>query len=342
MQTSQHVFDQYEGHDVTAFQLTNDNGVSATILSQGGLIHEFNAPTANGGHQNVLLSYPTTADYYANPFYVNMAIGTAAGRTKAAKFVIDGKQVDVTANEGRNTLHGGPHGFSSVNWDGQTAVTDAGATLTLNHHFEGGAGEFPAMDVTITYVLDANNTLSLTYTATSEAPTVFNPTQHVYFNLTGVDSIRQQVLQLNTTRHLDVDAEKLPTGDYLDNAGTPFDFSKPTVLGDAIDGMQNTTEKGFDDIFEVKPDADNTIARLSDPDSQLAVTIHSSRNGLVVFTANSFTDDMNLTIGHGKPNMGVALEAQNLSDATRLPQFGDITLKPGEEKSYTIGYHLSF
>lgn len=336
-------FDQYQGQAVTAFHLENDHGVNATILSQGGLVYELNIPDGIGGKQNILLSYPQTADFYANPFYVNMLIGPVAGRIKDATFEVDGKTVNVSANEGPNSLHSGADGFSTVNWAGTTAFNETEATVTLTHDFEGGEGHFPAMSVSVRYSLDNNDNFTVTYTATAgNQATVFNPTHHLYFNLNGDETIRDQVLQLNSTRHLDVDSAKLPTGKFLDNADTPFDFSKPTRLGDAIAGMESTPENGFDDIFEVTPGKDNQIAELSDPDNNRSVTIHSSRNGLVVFTANSFTEDMNLTIGDGHPYEGVALEAQNLSDATRFDNFGDVTLAAGETKSYTNQYQLHF
>ncbi|WP_282801435.1 aldose epimerase family protein [Secundilactobacillus kimchicus] len=344
MKASQSDFDQYDGHAVTAFHLENDNGVSATILSMGGIIHEYNVPSPAGETTNVLLSYPHTKDYYANPFYVNMLIGPAAGRIKQATFDVAGETIKVTPNEGDNALHGGPHGFSFVNWDGTTDVTEDGATLTLHHQFEQGAGDFPSMDVTVTYQLSNDDRLTLSFSGQADAPTLFNPTCHTYFNVDGSYTIKSQQLQLNSTRHLAVDAEKLPTGDFLDNAGTPYDFSQPTQLGTAIDGMADTTEKGFDDIFEVAPAADHEIAQLKSTDSNRSVTLYSARNALVVFTANSFTDDMALVNGHGHgtPWMGVALEAQNLSDATRFTNFGDITLLPGEPKHYEIAYQVHY
>lgn len=343
MKTSQSTFDQYQGHDVTAFHLENDNGVIVTVLSQGGIIREMLLPTKDGQKQNILLAYPATKDYYANPFYVNMMIGTAGGRIKQGQFTIDGNTTHVTPNEGQNTLHGGPNGFHSVNWDGKLASTSEGATLTLTHRFDATEpGDFPAMTVTTTYTLGNDNRLQVKFTAESDAPTIFNPTYHVYFNVSGEKDIKHQILKLNSPHHMDVDTEKIPTGKLLDNTNTPFDFTQSAVLGDAIAGMQDTTEKGFDDIFEVVPGADNEIATLTDPASKRSVTLQSKRNGLVVFTANSFTPDMNLTLGQGAPYMGVALEAQNLSDATRFENLGDTTLRPGETKSYEIDYQFKF
>lgn len=342
MKTNEDVFDQYNNEDVTAFHLENDNGVRATVLSQGGIIRELSVPT-DKGQQNLLLEYPTTADYYSNPFYVNMMIGPVAGRIKDAKFEVNGKITTLKPNENGNELHSGAHGFHSVQWEGYTETADGKATLTLHHRFEDQEGGFPGMNVNVIYTLTNANTFTVHFEAETSAPTTFNPTYHTYFNLNGAANILDHDLQVNGTRHLAVDPEKIPTGDFIDNANTPFDFAQTTRLGDAIDGMQNTAEKGFDDIYEVVPTGDDhAVVTVSDPASNRAVTLLSKRNGLIVFTANSFTNDMNLTVGQGKPYMGVALEAQNLSDATRFENFGDVTLFPGETKSYEIGYHVKF
>lgn len=343
MNASQTAFDHYEEHEVTAYHLENDNGVKVTVLSQGGIIKAISVPTKNGGQKNLLLEYPHTADYYANPFYVNMMIGSAAGRLKNGQFTVDGKTLKVPANEGNNTLHGGPHGFNSVNWNGELSSTNDEVVLKFTHHFQTRPNDFPGIKVTTTYTLKNDNMLTVRFTGEADEPTIFNPTYHVYFNLSDSKNIEGQTLMLNSSRHMDVDSEKIPTGKLLDNLHTPFDFTNGVKLGEAIDKMQNTTEKGFDDIFQVEPSAkDDTIAKLQDGASKRSVTIHSKRNGLVVFTANSFTPDMNLTLGAGAPYMGIALEAQNLSDATRFEGLGDTTLMPGVSKSYEIRYELKF
>ena len=36
------------------------------------------------------------------------------------------------------------------------------------------------------------------------------------------------------------------------------------------------------------------------------------------------------------------MEAQNLFGCTSSPEFGDITLHPGEEKAYTIKWHVEY
>ena len=148
-------------------------------------------------------------------------------------------------------------------------------------------------------------------------------------------TVDQLKLYVNSKNHLAVDDGKIPTGEKLANEGTPFDFSTPTRLGDALEGMASTKENGFDDIWEVDPSLTKPVATLEDPESGRKMTLYSDRNALIMYTMNS---DDPAVYNHGEvhPHLGIAMEAQTLSDAIHHPEFGDITLHPNEEKNYTI------
>lgn len=340
-------FDRFNNQDIVKFSLTNQNNVTVSAISLGATLYEFSIPT-NTGRTNLVLNYPNSGDYLANPFYVSMGIGRTGGRIKDGQLPLNGQTYQLQTNEGTTTLHGGPNGFNTQVWDGEIVEEDGEPTIQFHHTQLSSEDEFPGdLDVTIIYRLTNDNTLKLTFEATAlNEDTVFNPTYHTYFNLGDNDTILKHNLQVNAEQHLEFDDKKLPTGNFLSVENTPFDFRQTTSLGNAIQNMQNTPEKGFDDIFKINDDAiNNTIATLQDPETNRSVSITSDRNGLVVFTANSFTkEDMNFsrTNGIGIPYEGVALEAQNLPDATRFDNFGDIIIKASETKVHEIDYHVEF
>jgi len=343
MQTATNHWDTYQNEAVTEYTIENDNGVKLAILSWGATLHQLMVPTAKGD-KNLVLSYHKMADYLDNPFYVCMGIGRTAGRITRGTFDLNGQTVHVDPNEGKNTLHGGPHGFNTVNWAGDLDTTDPDkARIVLTHTFKSTDDSFPGdLTAKMIYSLDNHDRVTLAFEATSTALTLFNPTLHVYFNVGDDQLISGQTLQINSQEHLDLDGEKLPTGKMGANAGTPYDFADGQNLGKAIRGLQDIPEKGFDDVYHVIPGADDTVAKLADPQSNRSVTIKSKRNGLVVFTANSFTSDMKLTTGAGQPYMGVALEAQGLPDSQNFPEFGDVELAPGETKRDEIIYDITY
>ncbi len=340
MNISKKVFGEHEGQTVDEYTLTNDNGISISVLTFAGLWRSY-----TDGKTNLLLSADDLENYTNNPFFAGRIIGRIGGRLKDGQFSLNGKDYQVDQNEGNNNLHGGANGFANQVWDAETSEDANGVSLKLSKTFTTAMDQFPGkMPTTVTYTLANDNSVTIDFTATSDEDTLFNPTSHAYWNLGDADTtdILAHTFQANADSHLEFDSEKIATGNLLDNAGTPFDFSQPTVFKDAIDGMQNTTEKGFDDILVVKPSADTPVATLHDPASGHSLKVYSQRNGLVVFTANSFDDSMTYNRGVGHPWEAVALEAQTLSDTPHHPNFGDVTLPAGETKSYQIKFEGQF
>src|SRR3712207_5397929 len=140
-------------------------------------------------------------------------------------------------NDGPNTLHGGPGGFSERVWTATDVSDDEVAALQLELVSEDGDQGFPGtLTTTVTYRLDAGSRLTVHYQATTDAPTVVNLTQHTYWNLAGEGSgdIYDHELQLNASGYTPVDETLIPTGEVAPVEGTPFDFREPTAIGARI------------------------------------------------------------------------------------------------------------
>ncbi|KRM44605.1 galactose mutarotase [Lentilactobacillus parafarraginis] len=339
-------FDEYQGQQVDKFTLVNSHHVSVSVLTLGSTLYELNVPDANGQPHNIVLNYQHSADYLKNPFYVCMAIGRVAGRIANGKLNIDGKSYSLPTNEGTTTLHGGPRGFNTFIWHGEI-VNQHGNDVIVMHRIQTEVDDhFPGdMDVTITYSLSDDDTVAIKFDAKATEDTVFNPTQHTYFNLGNTDTIKQHLIKVNSSEVLELDDKKIPTANRINVKQTPWDFRIFHQLGRAIKGMDNTTEHGFDDVFAVAPDNNHMIAELEDPETNRAVAIESQRSGMIMFTANSFTHDhMNFvrTNGIGIPYLGVALEPMTLPKPGQDRDFSEMILRKGEQQEATIKYHVSY
>ena len=122
--------------------------------------------------------------------------------------------------------------------------------------FDSGNGWLsrPAAGRKTSYSLNAEGGLTITMEGVSRdnEETLFNPTSHIYFNLSG-DAKRQiteHTLQLACEEVLELDVDKLPTGAKQVVVGTAFDFLEATVIGEAI----RKRPEGFDDVFLMQPD----------------------------------------------------------------------------------------
>ena len=152
-------------------------------------------------------------------------------------------------------------------------------------------------------------------------------------------------LQLNSTDHLAVNDTKIPTGERLANAGTPYDFAQFTSLGKTLTAMkESTAEGGFDDYFEVTPTDDATkvpVAQLYDPETSRKMKMYSDRNSIVIYTANGLSGDLGLS----KPAqswLAIAMEGQTLTDAVNHDDFGNTVLRPESPMHNHLRYEIEF
>lgn len=331
-------FGEVRGDSVTAYTIENEHGVRMTVLDYGATWYKLEVPT-KAGLQNLLLSSPDITGYADPGSYHSKTIGRVAGRIGAGHYKLNGRVVDLPANEGTTTLHGGPHGFSTLMW--AAAATEDAVVFTrhINTEDDGFPGD---MDVKVTYRLTADDSVVIDYEASSDADTLFNPTNHAYWNLNaGDDTIQNHTLTIDSAQHYEVQANKVPTGELLANLHSGFDFSRPTNLGDALAEMQATAEQGFDDIFAIPAHADTTpVATLSC--GGITVREFSNRNALVVFTANKFGAELDFSPKTSRPYIGIAMEAQTAASAIDDPKFGDITLHPGQPRQERIRYQFSY
>ncbi|MFJ6924194.1 aldose epimerase family protein [Limosilactobacillus mucosae] len=347
MEIKESSFGTFEGQEVKKYTLINDQDMQVSVLNYAGLLQEISVPGKDGKRVNLVLSAADIEHFTDNGMCNNRVIGRVAGRLAKGEFTIDGQEYHVDTNENGNTLHGGPNGLGNQFFEAETVTTPNTVKVVLTKTMTPEIDSFPGNEkVTVTYSLSNDNRVVIDLDGETDANTLFNPTVHTYFNLGDSDAatVEDQVLQVNSKFHLDVDDEKIPTGKKLVNAGTPFGFQTPRRLGDALNEMKSTKEGGFDDIWQVEPSTNvnhEPVATLSDPASGRKMKLYSDRNGLVMYTANG----MDKSLQFNRPSASwcaLAMEAQTLSDTPHHPEFGDITLRPGKPAHHRIVYAIEF
>ena len=325
---------------VGLFTLRSSSGLEAQVTNYGAKLVSLIVPNKEGVKADVVLGFSTLDEWRTKETYFNAVIGRVANRIKDGQFTLDGKTYQLPQNNGANCLHGGIHGFNEKVWEvvGQTAYS-----VTLHYRALDGEEGFPGtMDVTVTYALTRDNALSITYEATSDAPTLCGFTNHAYFNLAGENSGRvdDHVLQVLADEYTPFDETACPTGEILPVAGTPMDFREPVRIGDRINDPFFAPGRGIDNNWITRPATDEERAQNKKDPSLRKVAVLSADGrtmevlstapALQVYTGNYVEQN----IGKGGTQYdiqhAVCMEAQNSPDAINHDNFPSPILRPNQ------------
>lgn len=283
------------------FVLVNAHRGRVTLNTLGAAITSIIVPDAHGNPGEVTVPAGGSA---------GKTIGRYANRIAGGRFELDGATYVLPTNEGRNTLHGGPDGFSKREWtkeDGEFVLRSP----------DGDQGFPGAMECRVRYTWGDDGALRIDYNATTDKPTVINLTNHVYFNLSGAGSITDHELQIHGSNYTPLDDELIPTGEIAPVAGTKYDFRAMRPIGDetfdvnfAIDGWNGELRR---------------VAEMRDRRSGRRLVVETTQPGLQLYT--------------GKPG-AVALETQHFADAPHHPNFPSTVLRSGEVFSASTVYRF--
>ena len=319
-----------------AITLENSNHMRVTLLSYGATIQSIVVPDRNGVLTDVLLGYETVKEYEENDGYLGACIGRNGNRIAGAAFTLNGQRFHLTANEGKNQLHGGLCGFDKKLWNYNCRENSVEFTTVLADGEEGYPGR---LDVSITFTLTDDNALRIDYRAVSSADTVANFTNHAYFNLNGQGSgdVLGHLLQLNASAYTPADAATLPTGEIAPVDGTCMDFRAPKTIGSGIHDPLLKPFGGYDNNFCLDGSGLRKVAEAAGDKSGIVMDVETTLEGVQLYTANFLSDRTGKGGAHYGPFGGFCLETQHYPDTPNKPQWPTALLKPGETyKSHCI------
>ena len=218
----------------------------------------------------------------------------------------------IVQNEGHHHLHGGSGGCSFRHWNLVThADNEAVFSLTLKDGEDGYPGNRTIQAI---YQLKPDNTLSLTYRAITDKPTVFSLSNHTYWNLEGrFDAeLSDHLLQIPAEYVYLNDEDHIPIK-RATTANTVFDFKTNKSLIPASNDSQIIQEHGLNHAFETSE------ATLSNPKSGRSLTITSDYPCMVVYSGGFLTRTDKIKV---VPSCAIAFEAQQLPilDQAETPQ----------------------
>ena len=334
---------------VKIFTLTNNHGLRAKVTEYGAILVSMETPDKVGKIADLTHGYDTLAGWLTNTSYFGSSVGRFGNRIKDGKFTLDGKEYSLATHNDPGGipchLHGGLKGFDKVLWSGK--ITPENAVEFTYVSKDGEEGYPGTLTVHVTYTLTAENELKWEAKATTDAPTILNLVHHSYWNLSGdpTTSINDHVLTLNAEAYLPTNIGLIPTGKIEPVAGTPMDFTKPTVIGERIDADCEALEfgGGYDHAWVLRQaEGIRLAARLSDPKSGRVMEV-STDQPAIQFYGGNFLD----ATAAGKGGVAYAkrtalcLETEGFPDSPNQPSFPSAVLRPGETYTHTMIHKFS-
>jgi aldose 1-epimerase len=335
-----------DGTEVDLYVLTNANGLTAKIITYGGIITELQTPDRTGKLENITLGFDNLKGYLAGHPYFGALIGRVGNRIAKAKFTLDGKEYTLAANNGPNSLHGGKKGFDKVVWKAEPLTTPKAVGLKLSYLSRDGEEGYPGnLATTVTYWLTNDNELKIDYVATTDKATPVNLTHHGYYNLATPKAgpVLGHELMIAADKYTPSDDALIPTGEIKPVKGTPLDFNTPTAIGARIDQVKGDPG-GYDHNYVVRDGGKSLVlaARVYEPKTGRVMEVSTTEPGLQLYTGN-FLDGKQT--GHGgmvyRKHYGFCLEAQHYPDAVHHDKFPSIILRPGQTYRQTTVYKFS-
>jgi aldose 1-epimerase len=323
---------ELDSKKVYLFTLTNTKGTEVKITNYGGIVTSFLTADKAGSKSNIVIGFDSLNNYLQMPGYFGALIGRYGNRIGNAKFMLDGKEYKLAANNGKNTLHGGLKGFDKVVWDA-TVKNDSLPSLTLNYVSKDGEEGYPGnLKVTVHYTLTKDNELKIVYDAETDKATPVNLTNHSYFNLSGdvSNTILNHIIMIDADNFTPVDSTLIPTGEIKEVQGTAFDFTTLKAIGKDM----NSVKGGYDHNWVLnKLDTSlRKVAVVSDSASGRSLEVYTTEPGLQFYTGNFL--DGKFTNRDGKAinqHTALCLETQHFPDSPNKPGFPSTILKPGEK-----------
>lgn len=336
------------GDSTHLYVLSNSNGAEVGITNYGGRVVSLLIPDKNKKLLDVVLGFDNIQDYHTKPNSFGATMGRVTNRIANGTFLLDGNTIKIDKNNGQHAIHGGSEGWRQQVFRG-TQLNDS--VLVLSYFSPDGESGFPGnVKLQMSYTLTNKNALVIDYRAQSDKKTVINLTNHSFFNLSGnpQTTILDDILFVNAKNFTPIDSNAITTGDILPVLNTPFDFTTPVSINNAI--KRDSTHKqlkfvsGLDHnwVLDTQRALDVPAASVYSAASGIKLTVFTNEPGIQIYTANTLDGTL-----RGKGNVpfqkygAICLETQHFPDAPNKPLWPSTELDPGKQYHSICIYHFS-
>lgn len=304
------IFSFANGDSIQSFEVKNDY-LRIRITNYGATIQELWMEDKNGVERNVVYGFHDPKEYQDCEMYLGSCIGRYAGRL-TSPLTINEKTYTLKNTKDHIQLHGGKKGFNKKVWK---LITNDSESITFSYLSRDGEEGYPGnLEIIAEYRLDKNR-LNIKYTATTDATTVVNLTNHSHFKLSKDALVAENYLQVSADSILETSKNLMPTGRFLPVKNSPYDFRKMKKIG-AVK---------FDTTFYLDP-AETCLTYFVE-DTGICMNIGTDQHGMVIFKPSKLNT--------------ICFETQNFSNAPNFKHFPSAVLHPGEVYEHNTFYEFT-
>lgn len=333
------------GKEISLYTLTNSQGIRLTVSDFGAVITHLLVPDKTGISRDVVLGFDSLEAYEKNDaIYLGAMIGRNANRIAGARFELANQEYQLVQNDGENNLHSGPNGYHMRPWEVKEMDETLNKITFILHSLDGDQGYPGELTLEVSYQLQENG-VAITYQAKSNETTIFNPTNHSYFNLNGHDagSILNHRLQLFASGYTPMKPiGSIPTGAIEPVETTPFDFRNEKEIGREIAEVNDQLRyaKGYDHNF-VLDNPEEMAAKLIGDQSGIVMNVTTNMPGVQLYTGNFISPTLGKNGVTYDFREGVCLETQYFPNAINETNFISPILERNQPVTYWTTYSFA-
>lgn len=271
-----------------------------------------------------VLGYDCLKDYVDNDIQLGVScVGPYAGRIENSEYTINNINISLDKNLKNHSIHGGFNSFTNQIFN--VEINDNFAILSLKYNF---------LDIKVVFTLN-KETLKQEIFATTSKATLFNPTNHTYFNLNSNNCLDYTV-NLNSDYLYYLDNDSIPK-DKIDINKTQFSILNGSgKIKDIYDDQFKIT-KFIDHPFHLNS---NKII-VTNNENNIALNILTNQKYAVVYTGN-YLSNCSKYINKKIPvdYMGICIETQNIPNGINMKNEESSILYPNQKYYYYNEYFL--
>jgi len=322
------------GEPVHLYTCINSRGTVLKMITYGATIIALETVDREGIRGNIVLGFDSVPAYERHDAYFGATIGRFANRIAGGRFSLGGEEYRLATNDGNTHLHGGWKGFDKVVWDAEPVQGNDFAGVRFVYSSADGEEGYPGnLEVSVVYTLNSADELCINYTASTDAKTVVNLTNHAYWNLSAgrTPTVLDHKVQIEADQFLAIDGDMIPT-DARDVTGGVMDFTSSRAVGERIAMLKVDPDgpRGYDHNFILRGETGllAPAARVEDPASGRTMEVLTTEPGIQFYSGN-FLDGGAANGGYAQ-HAGFCLETQHFPDSPNRLDFPSVVLVPDQ------------